>query len=322
MTGFDHVMTPVVKIINSIRSKAKQHRMFKVLLDELSAEYNDLLLHTEIRWLSRGRILKRFLSLLGEIKEFMQSRGEDASLLEDTEWILDLAFLTDLTEKLNDLNRELQGKDKTVAHMISAVNAFKAKMNMFFVQVERKKMQHFPSVQAVLNDNASASAALGEAVKKYSQVINRLGQEFEDRFCDFEQLVPCVSFVTNPFMHVDMTSTAEQLSALFNLDAGQVEIEILTLQNDLHLKAHQSAPNFWCLVDKEKYSCVSTAAMKIACFFGSTYLCESAFSHMNFIKNKHRTRLTDAHLQDSVRIAVSNYQIIKLSNYHQIIIHW
>ncbi|XP_054644460.1 uncharacterized protein LOC129188240 isoform X2 [Dunckerocampus dactyliophorus] len=65
----------------------------------------------EIRWLSRGRILHRFWSLLGEIKEFMQSRGEDTSLLEDTDWTLDLAFLTDITEKLNSLNRELQGKD-------------------------------------------------------------------------------------------------------------------------------------------------------------------------------------------------------------------
>lgn len=32
----------------SRRSKAKQHRIFKVLLEELSAEYGDLLLHTEM----------------------------------------------------------------------------------------------------------------------------------------------------------------------------------------------------------------------------------------------------------------------------------
>ena len=97
-------------------------------------------------------------------------------------------------------------------------------------------------------------------------------------------------------MYVDVTSTA--------IDE---EMEILTLQNDINLKAHQSAPNFWCLVDKEKYSGECTAAMKIASFFGSTYLCESAFSNMNFITNKHRTHMTDAHLQDSLRIAVSNY---------------
>lgn len=42
-------------------------------------------------------VLQHFLSLLSEIKEFMQSREEDASLFEDTEWILDLEFLTDIT---------------------------------------------------------------------------------------------------------------------------------------------------------------------------------------------------------------------------------
>ncbi|TWW74170.1 Acetylcholine receptor subunit delta [Takifugu flavidus] len=41
----------------------------------------------------------------------MQSRGEDAALLEDTGWTLDLAFLTDITGKRNSLNWELQGKD-------------------------------------------------------------------------------------------------------------------------------------------------------------------------------------------------------------------
>ncbi|KAK7881151.1 hypothetical protein WMY93_029560 [Mugilogobius chulae] len=112
VTGFDHVMSPVVKIINSIRSKAKQHRTFKTFLEELSTEYGDLLLHSEIRWLSRGRILQRFLALKDEIKEFMKSREEDTSLLEDTEWILDLAFPTDITTKLNYLNTELQGKGK------------------------------------------------------------------------------------------------------------------------------------------------------------------------------------------------------------------
>ncbi|QQP36180.1 General transcription factor II-I repeat domain-containing protein 2A, partial [Caligus rogercresseyi] len=82
---------------------------FKVLLEELSAEYRDLLLHTDIRWLSRGRILLRFLSLLSKIG------------------------------KLNNLNRALQGKGKTVADMISALNAFKAQMNIFSAHLQKKK---------------------------------------------------------------------------------------------------------------------------------------------------------------------------------------
>ncbi|MBN3296899.1 GTD2A protein, partial [Amia calva] len=116
--GFDHVITPVIHRRTARRTR-KQHRSFKVLLEELLGEYGDLLLHTEIQWLSRGRILQ------GEIKVFMESRGEDTSLLQDTikvyilnqnnciNWLLDLAFLTDITGKLNHLNCELQGKGKT-----------------------------------------------------------------------------------------------------------------------------------------------------------------------------------------------------------------
>ena len=108
--------------------------------------------------------------------------------------------------------------------------------------------------------------------------------EFENRFCDSEQIEPCVSLISNPFMSVDITVTAENLGTTFPLDAGQVEMEIITLQNDLHLQAHLSNPNFWNLVDMEKYKTICTAAKKVACLFGSTYLCESDFSNMNFIK--------------------------------------
>jgi len=104
---------------------------------------------------------------------------------------------------------------------------------------------HFPSVQSVLKDNASASETFDKIAEKNSEVINRLGQEFENRFCDLHQLEPHVSFISNTFMNVDTTFFADKLSATFSLDAGQVEIEIITLQNDLHLKAYQTAQNFW-----------------------------------------------------------------------------
>ena len=45
----------------------------------------------------------------------MQSKGKEVLLLDDTLQTLDLTFLTNITGKLNHLNCELQGKDKTVA---------------------------------------------------------------------------------------------------------------------------------------------------------------------------------------------------------------
>ena len=56
------------------------------------------------------------------------------------------------------------------------------------------------------------------------------------------------------------------------------------LRNDFHLTDHQGAPNLWCLEYTEKHKGVCTAAMKVACLFGSTCLCESAVLDVNFTK--------------------------------------
>ena len=58
----------------------------------------------------------------------MQSKGEDVSMLEDTKWTLDLAFLSNINGKLNHLNCKMQGKVKTVVDMISALNAFNPRL--------------------------------------------------------------------------------------------------------------------------------------------------------------------------------------------------
>lgn len=58
VVDFSHVMTLVVKLINSIRAKALQHRLFKSLMDELDAAHGDLILHADVRWLSRGKVLQ------------------------------------------------------------------------------------------------------------------------------------------------------------------------------------------------------------------------------------------------------------------------
>ena len=124
-------------------------------------------------------------------------------------------------------------------------------MNIFSAHLQRKSVVHFPSVQKVLSDNVSASVAFDKAVEKHCQLINRLMKEFENRFCDFEQIEPCVSFISNPFTSVDITGTAENLSTTFTLDAGQVEMEIITLQNIPVEYIYNY--NCWCVIYKRGY---------------------------------------------------------------------
>ena len=64
VVDFSHVMTLVVKSINSTRAKALHHHLFKLLMDELDAAFGDLILHADICWLRRGKVLQRFVDLL------------------------------------------------------------------------------------------------------------------------------------------------------------------------------------------------------------------------------------------------------------------
>lgn len=57
--------------------------------------------------------------------------------------------------------------------MISALNVFKAKMNIFSGFTE-KKVLHFPSVQSVLKATPSASQEFDKVAEKDWEVINRL----------------------------------------------------------------------------------------------------------------------------------------------------
>ena len=65
-------MNIALKSIYSIRARSLQRRFFRADLEEAEADHTDLLLHTDMRWLSRGRFLERFGELLPEIKKFLK----------------------------------------------------------------------------------------------------------------------------------------------------------------------------------------------------------------------------------------------------------
>lgn len=66
----DTILDLCVKIINHIRKSAVQTGIFALMCEELGSDHKVLLLHSHIRWLSRGRVLKRFFDLRVEIEIF------------------------------------------------------------------------------------------------------------------------------------------------------------------------------------------------------------------------------------------------------------
>ena len=58
-----NVMSVVVKTVNFVRPRGLNHRQFQHLLAEMNAQYQDLLYYCEVRWLSRGAMLRRVYEL-------------------------------------------------------------------------------------------------------------------------------------------------------------------------------------------------------------------------------------------------------------------
>lgn len=82
----------------SIRTAALRHGLFKAHLEEVEAEHKDLVLHTGVRWLSKGEVLTVCLDWWKKKKRsFWKSRNEHYVQNNDTFWFMDLAFFTKAT---------------------------------------------------------------------------------------------------------------------------------------------------------------------------------------------------------------------------------
>ena len=74
---FEHVMKIVTKIISSTQAAPLQHQLFKALLEDTEDKEHGLILHTEVHWLSIGKVHTRFVSLIEEIKTFINNKKEN-----------------------------------------------------------------------------------------------------------------------------------------------------------------------------------------------------------------------------------------------------
>lgn len=148
-------MDVVIKVIKNIRSghKALVHRQFRAFLEELNAEHSDLLLYTEVRWLSKGKCIERFFNLRKEIMEFFKKYPTDANeslaiKLQDSTFLLNLSFFCDVLFHLCQLNLSLQGKKKLIFDLIASVDDFKSRLSNLFTQFKANDLSFFPKTKA------------------------------------------------------------------------------------------------------------------------------------------------------------------------------
>ena len=87
------ILSNCVKMVNFIRSQSTNHRLFKALFRELGSDHEVLLYHSEVRWLSRGEILKRLQELKQEVLLFLKNKNSPlAEKIETESFLYDLSY--------------------------------------------------------------------------------------------------------------------------------------------------------------------------------------------------------------------------------------
>ncbi len=298
------LMNMVVEIVNYIRGSALNHRQFIELLKESEdCQFGDIIYFANVRWLSRGKVLQRFTSLLPEIQDFLIKKEKltSFSVIEEEEWKCDLFFLTDITAHMNELNLKLQGKGKLVWDLSQHLEEFISKLQLFIVQMKVQDFTHFQNI---------ASYAKKYDFDKYRYVdwLQSLLQKFEQRFLDFEKFQAAFQFIRDPLnFDVQDANLSRDLSNLLCFNKGEFETDMLLLQSQRHkqLKS-ESLSGMWTRILKTNdFLTLNTLIAKIFSMFGSTWLCESTFSAMTFTKSKYRSRLLDENLEAQLRCSLS-----------------
>ncbi|KAF0713483.1 SCAN domain-containing protein 3-like, partial [Aphis craccivora] len=89
----------VIRAVNKIRSNSLNDRLFSQLCVANDEDFNRLLLHTEVRWLSKGTCLTRFYNLFDSVIEFLKNKdtGLRDNLITSKN---DISYLTDLYKNI------------------------------------------------------------------------------------------------------------------------------------------------------------------------------------------------------------------------------
>ncbi|XP_076331909.1 zinc finger BED domain-containing protein 5-like [Tachypleus tridentatus] len=107
------VFEDVLKIVNFIKSRDVNSRIFRELCKEMREQYQVLLYHTDVRWLSRGKVVRRVIELRTALQEFLkQEESPFATKFTDKEWLARLCYLADILAELNSDNLQLRAKTR------------------------------------------------------------------------------------------------------------------------------------------------------------------------------------------------------------------
>lgn len=299
----NQVLPDVIHVVNLIKARPLKHRLFAILCKEMGARFDGLLLHSNVRWLSRGAVLNRVYELRREVAEFLLSEKHQlADRFTNEAWILKLAYMADIFCHLNVLNQSMQGRDTYIVHMQDKVHAFSLKIMLWSNKLKEGITEMFPLLHQELLSSGGELDTISSLIQSH---LEHLQGYFREYFPDIDSTH--LNWVRNPF--------APDVGSCLDLKSQEELIE-MTSSWDLKMKFETlSLSNYWMYV-RNDFPILAESALKFLLPFATTYLCESGFSTLKVLKTKHRARLN---VESDMRVALTDIKprLDKLCRSHQ-----
>ena len=167
------VLEEAVRALNFVKSRPLQSRLFSILCSEMGSEHQQLLLHTEVRWLSRGKVLTRLVEVRNELRTFfLDSRFDLSDRFGDFEWICKLTYLADIFGYLNGLNLSLQGKAVNTFHVHSKIEATIRKLELWERRARQNNYESFDNLSELLiQEERQIPDSVADAVTEHLQTL-------------------------------------------------------------------------------------------------------------------------------------------------------
>ncbi|XP_076054473.1 zinc finger BED domain-containing protein 5-like [Oratosquilla oratoria] len=247
---------------------------FSLELDETTLPHNSVLLMAFARIFDGGIREEQIFAL----KFISDTKGDVISFLSETELgqklvdaKSDILYLSDICEKLNVLNKELQGNDSTLFSCKEAITQLIGKLKLLWLNLGRREFGQFPSLVNISTELLDADLAV------YVDHLKQLHNDMKTRFSDLLQM-------TVPDWFVDP----------FIADASEVDVtlqeSVVELQNDTTARARfkrGGRHKLWMDQDVyEKYPLFWKEVRLLLLAFPTSNLVETGFSRVMHLMSK------------------------------------
>ena len=142
------VSDQVVQMVNFIKTKPVKSRLFEQICTNRESQHRRLLLHTDVRWLSRGKVLTHVHELQQEIITFFEAikQSHFCNLHRCEIWITRLQYLASIFKHLNILNSNMQGQEENILTSTDKIKAFQRKLQIWKRTAMEGSLEMFPLV--------------------------------------------------------------------------------------------------------------------------------------------------------------------------------